>query len=461
MEHIHFIGIGGTGLSAIAIVLLEQGYKVSGSDLVQSPLSDAVVEAGGKVYIGHQAENIHGADVVIRSSAVPEDNVEVQAALDENLPVYRRSEYLGPLMEGKNTIAVAGTHGKTTTSSMITWILSSTGKDPSFIIGGVVANLGTNARAGDGEDFVIEADEYDHMFLGLNPSLAVITNVEYDHPDLFLTEESFYEAFQDFVNKLISNGILILCAEDSGALSLQDELKSDQKRILYGFDESRDDYFAKNIQPTPQGGIQFEIGRASENGLDPIPVTLLIPGKHNVLNALGAFAAGNQLGIAPEKIAAALSDFQGSGRRFEIRGEYHGIILIDDYAHHPTEIEATLAAARSSYPDRRIWAVWQPHTYSRTKTLSTGFSKSFSGADRVIVLDVYAAREEKPQDFELEDLVDSIENDAVEYIPELTSAIEYLITELSPGDLLLVFTAGDAIEITDALERTYAAKAAQ
>ena len=185
MEHIHFIGIGGTGLSAIALVLLEQGYKVSGSDLQESPLSDAVKKAGGKVFIGHQADNILGADVVVRSSAVPEENVEVQAALADNLPVYKRSEFLGFLMEGKSTIAVAGTHGKTTTSSMIAWILSALGKDPSFIIGGVVANLETNAMAGEGEHFVIEADEYDHMFLGLNPYLSVVTNVEYDHPDLF------------------------------------------------------------------------------------------------------------------------------------------------------------------------------------------------------------------------------------------------------------------------------------
>ena len=461
MEHIHFIGIGGTGLSAIAIVLLEQGYKVSGSDMMESPLSDAVEKAGGKVYIGHQAKNILGADVVIRSSAVPEDNVEVQAALAENLPVYKRSECLGFLMEGKNTIAVAGTHGKTTTSSMITWILTALGRDPSFIIGGVVANLDTNARAGNGEDFVIEADEYDHMFLGLDPSLAVVTNVEHDHPDLFPTEESFMEAFREFVGKLESNGVLILCSEDPGALILGKELLPSQKKVLYGFDPSGNDYFAQNVQPSPQGGIEFEIGLSSGTDIGPIPISLKIPGKHNVLNALGAFAAADQLGLDRKKIAAALTDFRGSGRRFEIRGEYQGIILVDDYAHHPTEIKATLAAAKSSYPERRIWAVWQPHTYTRTKTLFSGFSNAFSDADRVVVLDVYAAREKKPDDFNIKELVKKIKNKDVSYIPEIKDAAEYLLVELSPGDLLLVFTAGDAIEITDTLERTLAAKAAQ
>jgi UDP-N-acetylmuramate--alanine ligase len=461
MDHIHFIGIGGTGLSAIAIVLLEEGYKVSGSDLVESPLSEAVNRAGGKVFIGHQAENISGADIVIQSSAVPADNVEVQAALAENIPVYKRSEFLGFLTEGKNTIAVAGTHGKTTTSSMITWLLTALGKDPSFIIGGIVANLGTNARAGRGDDFVIEADEYDHMFLGLNPSLAVVTNVEHDHPDLFPTEESFQEAFREFVGKLHSSGTLILCAEDPGALKLENELQSGQKRILYGFDESRCDYFARNIQPSIQGGVEFEIGFKSEMGLAPIPVSLKIPGKHNVLNAMAAFAAVNQFEMDREKIAASLGDFQGSGRRFEIRGEYQGIILVDDYAHHPTEIKATLSAARASYPERRIWAVWQPHTYSRTKTLFSDFTGAFSDADRIIVLDVYAAREKKPDDFDLKDLVKKIKKKDVEYIPSNKDAADYLSKELSPGDLLLVFTAGDAIEITDSLERVLAAEAAQ
>ena len=461
MEHIHFIGIGGTGLSAIALVLLEQGYKVSGSDLQESPLSDAVKKAGGKVFIGHQADNILGADVVVRSSAVPEENVEVQAALADNLPVYKRSEFLGFLMEGKSTIAVAGTHGKTTTSSMIAWILSALGKDPSFIIGGVVANLETNAMAGEGEHFVIEADEYDHMFLGLNPYLSVVTNVEYDHPDLFPTEESFQEAFRSFVGKLDTNGILILCAEDPGALKLQDELLPTQKKVFYGFDETRSDYFAQKLQPSPQGGIEFEIGLKSEVSLDPTPISLRIPGEHNALNATAAFAVADQLGFDRTKIASALAGFKGSGRRFEIRGEYQGIILVDDYAHHPTEIKATLSAAKSSYPERRIWAVWQPHTYTRTKTLFSGFSGAFSDADHVIVLDVYAAREEKPEDFEIKELARTINREDVHYIPEIKNATEYLSKELSPGDLLLVFTAGDAIEITDSLERILAAKAAR
>jgi UDP-N-acetylmuramate--alanine ligase len=343
---------------------------------------------------------------------------------------------------------------------MITWILTSLGKDPSFIIGGVVANLGTNAGAGSGYYFVIEADEYDHMFLGLDPSLAVVTNVEYDHPDLFPTEESFREAFREFQGKLDSNGTLILCAEDPGALELEDGLLPDQKKILYGFDDSRCDYYARNIQPSSQGGVEFEIGLKHEANFDPIPISLHIPGKHNALNALAAFAVADQLELDRREIAEAIAEFQGSGRRFEIRGEIQGIMLVDDYAHHPTEIRATLAAARASYPERRIWAVWQPHTYTRTKTFSSDFSDAFSDADHVIVLDVYAAREKKPEDFDIRELVDKIKKEKVEFIPENKNAAEYLSDELSPGDLLLVFTAGDAIEITDSLERVLAAKAA-
>ncbi len=214
MKHIHFIGIGGTGLSAIAKVLLEQGYKVSGSDLTISPLAEAVEKAGATIYLGHQAEHIHGADIVVRSSAVPDQNEEIQAALAAQVPVLRRSEFLGRLMEGKEVTAIAGSHGKTTTTSMIAWILSKLDMDPSFIVGGVIVNLKTNARAGEGFDFVIEADEYDYMFLGLSPTRAVITNIEHDHPDLFPTAESFQDAFREFVNRLEPEVNLFLCAED-------------------------------------------------------------------------------------------------------------------------------------------------------------------------------------------------------------------------------------------------------
>lgn len=455
MEHIHFIGIGGTGLSAIAIVLLEEGYKVSGSDLALSSLSGAVEEAGGKVYPGHRAENIRGADIVVRSSAVPEENVEVQAALAANIPVLKRAEFLGRLLKDKEVTAIAGSHGKTTTTSMISWILSALDKDPSFIVGGVVTNLNTNAKAGQGIDFVIEADEYDYMFLGLNPSRAVITNVEHDHPDLFPTEEIFRDAFRGFVNKLQPEGVLFLCGEDPGAMQLQDELKTNQQLVVYGFQAPNRDYIARNLQINNNGGINFEAVAGSGQNTEPVQISLQIPGKHNVLNALAAFAVADHMGLPGKEIARALNEFKGSERRFDIRGEYRGILLIDDYAHHPTEIDATLSAARDAYPDRRIWAVWQPHTYSRTQTFFSGFTEAFSEADRVVVLDVFAAREEKPEDFSTADLVKEINHSDVLYIPERKKAVEFLQKELIAGDLLLLFTAGDAIEINVQLEQAF------
>jgi UDP-N-acetylmuramate--alanine ligase len=455
MEHIHFIGIGGTGLSAIAIVLLEEGYRVSGSDLALSSLSGAVEEAGGKVYPGHRAENIRGADIVVRSSAVPEENVEVQAALSANIPVLKRAEFLGRLLKGKEVTAVAGSHGKTTTTSMIAWILSALDKDPSFIVGGVVTNLQTNAKAGQGTDFVIEADEYDYMFLGLNPSRAVITNVEHDHPDLFPTEEIFRDAFRRFVNKLQPEGVLFLCGEDPGAMQLQDELTTNQQLVVYGFQAPNRDYMARNLQINNNGGIDFEAVVGSAQDAAPVHITLQMPGKHNVLNALAAFAVADHMGLPGKETAQALAEFKGSERRFDIRGEYRGILLIDDYAHHPTEIDATLSAARDAYPDRRIWAVWQPHTYSRTQTLFSGFSEAFSEADRVVVLDVFSAREEKPEDFSIADLVKEINHSDVLYIPERKKAFDLLQKELCAGDLLLIFTAGDAIEINVQLEQVF------
>ncbi len=454
MKHIHFIGIGGTGLSAIAKVLLEEGYQVSGSDLALSSLSDAVEEAGGKVYLGHQAKNILGADIVVRSSAVPEENAEVQAALKANIPVLKRADFLGRILEGKKVIAIAGSHGKTTTTSMIAWILSTLEKDPSFIVGAVVANLKTNARAGKGPDFVIEADEYDYMFLGLNPYLAVVTNVEHDHPDLFPTEEIFRDAFHGFVSRLDPDGILFLCGEDPGALQLREKLKSTQQLVVYGFQAPDRDYIARNLENNEKGGINFEVAAGDGDQKERVNISLQIPGKHNVLNALAAFAVTEKMGLNGVEIARALSEYEGSERRFDIRGEYQGILLVDDYAHHPSEIDATLSAARDSYPDRRIWAVWQPHTYSRTQTLFSGFTEAFSKADRVIVLNVYAAREEEPAGFAITDLVNEINHSNVNFIPENKKAYEFLLKELRSGDLLLIFTAGDAIDINVQLERS-------
>ena len=459
MEHIHFIGIGGTGLSAIATVLLEQGYTVSGSDLTESNLFEVVQKAGGTVTLGHQAENISGADLVVRSSAVPENNVEVQAALEAEIPVLKRSEFLGRMLADKEVLAVAGSHGKTTTTSMLVWILSNLGLDPSFIVGGVVSNLGTNARSGEGKLFVIEADEYDYMFWGLNPDWAVITNIEYDHPDIFPTPQSFHEAFEGFVKNLKPSGSLILCGEDKSALRLKDLLSTDQKLIVYGFGGNDLNYAAENLKVNPGAGTEFEIRITMHDQEITLSVSLQVPGEHNVLNALAAFVVADGLGLDRQDIIRALGEFQGSERRFDIRGEFMGVLIVDDYAHHPTEIIKTLQAARNAYPTRRIWAVWQPHTYSRTTTLFDGFCRAFGKADRVVVLDVFPARELQPEDFHISDLVSSIQHDHVQHQPGIKQAVEMLKNELQPADLLLVFTAGDAIEINKQIENYLSAQA--
>ncbi|HLF89917.1 MAG TPA: UDP-N-acetylmuramate--L-alanine ligase [Anaerolineales bacterium] len=459
MEHIHFIGIGGTGLSAIARVLHESGQTVSGSDRALSPLAAALRADGVTVHEGHAAANINGATVVVRSSAIPDTNIEVEAARARGIPVLKRADFLGQMMEKKTGIAIAGTHGKTTTTSMIAWMLTALGLDPTFISGGVITNLGTNARAGKGPHFVIEADEYDRMFLGLRPKIAIVTNVEHDHPDCFPTSEDFFNAFREFIHLLPPDGTLIACADDGdehrlGANALLRELSTPGLvRVPYGLSDSclvR----GRNLTPQPGSGFQFDLYLASKFQTQ---VTLQVPGQHNVLNALATLSVAHILGLPLPDATHPLNEFRGAGRRFEIRGEVNGVLVVDDYAHHPTEIRATLAAARARYPARTLWVVWQPHTFSRIQTLSAEFAASFENADHVIVTDVYASRETAPDGFTLQPLLEMIDHPAIEYIPALNAVSEYLIDHLHSGDVLLVLSAGDADQISQMiLERAYA-----
>ena len=338
---VHLIGICGSGLSAIARILLEKGYTVTGSDRTLSPVALALEEAGARIYAGHKSEYVNGADVVVRSSAIPDTNPEVQEALKLGIPVQKRSEFLGALLTEYDCIAVAGTHGKTTTTAMIAWMLKELGRDPSFIIGGISTNLGGNAHAGKGSHFVIEADEYDRMFLGLKPVVAVITNVEYDHPDCFPSPDDYAEAFRQFVLGIQPGGLLVACADNSGAASLL--------RVAHQAGLRTAGYRLADLGDTFQG--QEHVLR-----------NLVVPGEHNILNALAAMTVAEALGLPLDRAAAALQEYRGVGRRFELRGEAGGITIIDDYAHHPTEIRATLAAACQRYSGRRLWAVWQPHT---------------------------------------------------------------------------------------------------
>ena len=456
MTHVHFIGIGGSGLSAIARFLLEQGYQVSGSDRTLSPLAINLQQEGVAVATGHAPENVQGADWVVRSSAIPDDNPEVMAARSAGIPVYKRADFLGQLMAPpeKDGIAIAGTHGKTTTTAMIAWTLYKLGADPSFIIGGVSQNFGVNARAGKGKAFVIEADEYDRMFLGLKPRYAVVTNIEHDHPDIYPTQEDFFDAFRQFIKLIPDNGALIFSGEDMGATGLAEEARYKGKRVVgYRIDEFPKTalgewVFAQQVQTNNTGGFSFNIHTRLQTGLDYFPgVHLSVPGLHNVRNALATLAVTSLLGYNLKDAARALGEFTGTGRRFEIKGAAQGITIIDDYAHHPTEIRATLDAARARYPAKRIWAVWQPHTYSRTKTLFEEFVRSFGEADQVIVSAVYAAREPK-QNFPVGQLIKDMHHDNAQFIPDLDEISNYLINSLKSGDVLIVMSAGDADQIS-------------
>ncbi len=445
MTHIHFIGIGGTGLSAIARVLHQRGVSVSGSDRRLSPLAAALRAEGVAVHVGHHASHVNGATLVVRSSAVPDENVEVQAARRKGVPVLKRADFLPQVLAGKTVIAIAGTHGKTTTTSMIAWMLAQLGLDPSFIVGALVAGLETNAHAGQGAHFVIEADEYDRMFLGLAPDIAVVTNVEHDHPDCFPTPEAFVGAFRDFTGQLTPDGTLIACADDPSASALLDQAAAAGRRVVaYGLAASCT-LQARELQPQPGAGYRFHL---YHRGVFQAALTLQVPGQHNVLNALAALAVGHTLGLPFAQSGAALQTFRGAARRFEVRGQAGGVTVIDDYAHHPTEIRATLSAARARYPDRTLWVVWQPHTYSRLQMLLNDFAAAFDQAHHLLITPVYAARETPPPGFSLQKLLSAMAHPRARFVPDLDAAARFLLDHLQPGDVLLTLSAGDADRIS-------------
>lgn len=451
MKHIHFIGIGGTGLSAIARVLLEKGYTVSGSDQTESPLFKAISQAGARTFLGHDSENIQGADLVLRSSAIPDANPEVRAAQNLGIPVLKRSDFLEELTQDKQTLAVAGSHGKTTTTAMLVWILTQMNLDPSYIVGGVVNQLGRNAAAGQGPHFVIEADEYDYMFLGLRPEGAIITNIEHDHPDCFPTPKSYRKAFKSFIKGVKPGGIVMLCLENPQAQKLKEKLAGGSQMLLgYGF-SNESEYVASDITTEdglPVFTLQHRSGKISFENLGR--VSLSVPGWHNVLNATAALGLLHQLGLPFNAASQALSQFTGAGRRFEILGEPGGVVIIDDYGHHPTEIEATLKAAKIRYPSRRLWAVWQPHTYSRTQILEDAFIHALSLAHQALILKIYAAREENPG-YSAETIARALPGETGSYCESFQEAIDRLIECVAPGDVVIVFSAGDATQISQAL----------
>jgi UDP-N-acetylmuramate--alanine ligase len=451
----HLVGIGGSGLSAIARVLIERGDIVTGSDMADSPFLEDVRNLGAQVFIGHDAKHIEGADAMIVSSAVRTENPEWAAARAAGIPVYKRSEFFEQLTAGKRTLAVAGTHGKTTTTGAVAFVLAKCALDPTFIAGGALADFqGANARAGRGAFFAIEADEYDRAFLGLHPWVAIITNLEHDHPDCFPTEQDLRIAFGEFLDRIQPDGCVILCADSESALQVAQAYSSrtpGARLVTYALDAAAD-WRAEDVHTNAEGGSDFRVIRAGETLGN---ASIRLPGRHNVLNALAALAAVDACGVPFEQAAKAISYYSGASRRFEVVGEADGVTIVDDYAHHPSEIRATLAAARQRFPGRRIWAAWQPHTFSRTRTLADQFAASFADADRVAVLPVYRAREPFDETFSLEDLVRKMGRKEAYMIQGLDDAVAVLGRELTPGDVLITLSAGDANRVGSELLRRF------
>ncbi|PID85528.1 MAG: UDP-N-acetylmuramate--L-alanine ligase [Chloroflexi bacterium] len=443
--HIHIVGIGGSGMSAIARVLWGRGFVVSGSDMHSNSFTSALAADGATIFEGHQAENISGADVIVISSAIPPDNPEVAAARALSLPVLKRADILGQLMTDTIGVAVAGSHGKTTTTGMIAQILIHAELDPTVIVGGTLPSMESNGRFGQGEYFVIEADEYDYMFLGLRPEVAIITSIEHDHPDLFHTEADYIGAFREFVSLLPDGGRLIVCLEDEGVQKLLKDLSlTDVEITTYALREddkaSSATFTASNCRANPMGGMDFIVEEAGELvGL----ARLRVPGEHNVRNALAAIIVALDLGVDFQNIRQGLAEFGGMGRRFQILGEAGNVTIVDDYAHHPTEIKATLGAARQQFPGRRIWAVWQPHTYSRTKLLMDAFATSFHDADRVIALDIYRSREKDTLGIDTTSVLEVMQHAKAVHIGEKREAATYLLDRIRPDDVILTLGAGD------------------
>lgn len=446
---VHIIGIGGAGLSAIARILLERGCAVSGSDMQSSDISHRLVADGAQVALGHCAENVRGADLVLATSAVADDHIEVAAAESLGIPVYRRRAFMRSLLRGYDTIAVSGAHGKTTTTSMIIHILETAGVSPSYIVGGAMGNTGKNAALGCGDAFVIEADEYDNMFHGLDPKLAVVTNVEHDHPDFFETADELTAAFRRFVDLLGNDGTLVACADNPGARALADmRRRSDAAglTLTYAIDAEDADWRATELDFSGSS-TQFTVHC---DGIALGTVVLGVPGRHNVLNALAAMVAADDRGVAFAQASAALSSFLATARRFEIRGVRDGVVVVDDYAHHPTEIRVNLQAARLRYPQHQIWAIWQPHTYSRVKQFWSEFADAFGDADRVLVTPIYAAREAPIDGVSSAALVAEMESrQPTAYAPSFDAAVDQLTHSVSAPAVALIFSAGDANIIAD------------
>ena len=442
-QHIHLVGIGGAGMSGIAEVLLTLGYKVSGSDLQASDTTRRLEELGGRIFIGHLATHIGEAQVVVISSAVLPQNPEVLAAKAKQIPVIPRAEMLAELMRLKFGVAIAGAHGKTTTTSMVANILAQGGLDPTMVIGGKVNALGSHARLGRGELLVAEADESDGSFLRLSPTIVAVTNLDREHLDHYGSMERIYDTFLEFINKVPFYGLAVLCADDERLRALFPKIV--KRYYTYGLSET--DGVALDFRATDivakQGGSEF---RAFFRTRNLGPFRLSVPGIHNVSNALAAIAIGVELDVPVDLIRKALAAFTGVERRFHLRGETNDIMVVDDYGHHPTEIKATLAAAKQGWPERRLLVLFQPHRYTRTRDLLEEFSHAFRQADHLFLTEIYAASEPPIPGVSGAKLAEAIRgagHPSVTFVEQKDRLVEMVFPQLKPGDLVLTLGAGD------------------
>lgn len=446
IEKIHFVGIGGIGMSGIAEVLLNLGYKVSGSDLRETEITDRLADLGGEIFYGHAAENVTDADVVVISSAVRDDNPEVVEAKERLIPVIPRAEMLAELMRMKYGIAIAGTHGKTTTTSMISTILGHAGIDPTIVIGGKLNSIGTNARLGQGKFLVAEADESDGSFLKLSPTIAVVTNIDADHLDFYSGIDQIKETFVEFINKVPFYGLAVLCLDSGNVADILPKVK--KRFVTYGL-SAQNDFRASDIRMA--GNTISFVAHYRGDRLGEISFGM--PGAHNVLNALATIAVAMELDVPFGKIQEGFKAFGGVGRRFQIKGNVGDIMVVDDYGHHPAEIRATLAAAKGGW-DRRLVVVFQPHRYSRTKELFDEFVKSFYDADVLVLTDIYPAGEQPIEGVTAEALFRTIKKYGqkdVAYISDKEVVIDHLLGILKPGDIVLTLGAGNIWQTGEAL----------
>lgn len=442
-RHFHFIGIGGAGMSGIARILLSQGHQVSGSDQKSSMVTDQLVALGATIYKGHEAHHQDGSDVLVVSTAIHEDNVELVAAKQRGALIMHRAEALAYVMQNQKALAVAGTHGKTTTTSMLTVALQTANLDPSFSIGGMINATGSNAHFGSGEYFVAEADESDGSFLAYSPFAGIITNIELDHVDHFATEAEIDRIFIEFSKRFDADGHLIVCGDDAGVQRLLPSFSI--KPNTYGKNQSND----YRIDSIELGALSGK-ARVLHKGKSIAQLELSVPGEHNLLNALAVVALTHELGISLPAIIHGLAAFTGSRRRFEIKGEVQGIRVVDDYGHHPTEISVTLQAARRYAGSGRVITIFQPHRFSRTQQFAREFTQALKNSDLVYLLDIYAASEKEIPGVSSELIVQAGDERFI-YQPSMISVVESVASLAEPGDVILTMGAGDVTALAPAI----------